>query len=54
MTMQVRLSKEMHKYITEEAERLAIAKNAVIVQMLDESLKVRSQSDKETSPCSLS
>ena len=52
ISTQVRLSRDIHNYITKEATRLAVAKNAIITVLLDEAIKARDQSDKE--PCSCS
>ena len=35
VSTQVRLSKEMYEYITKEATRLAVAKNAIITVLLE-------------------
>ena len=52
VSTQIRVSKTMYEYITKEATRLAVAKNAVIVQLIDEAIQARSQT--ETEPCSFS
>lgn len=52
VSTQIRLSKEMYEYIQNEATRLAVARNAVIVQLIDEAIKARGQTEIE--PCSFS
>ena len=52
VSTQIRVSKTMYEYITKESTRLAVAKNAVIVQLIDEAIQARSQT--ETEPCSFS
>lgn len=52
VSTQIRVSKTMYEYITKEATRLAVAKNAVIVQLIDEAIQARNQ--REIEPCSFS
>lgn len=49
---QVRFSKDTYDYITQEASRLGIAKNAVIIKIIDEYRNIKGQTD--TEPCSAS
>ena len=52
VSTQIRVSKDMYEYITKEATRLAVAKNAMIVMLIDEAIKARNQ--REIEPCSFS